>query len=209
VVGVAEDIVHSQFDGEPGMAYYVPATQWHPEHGGLFVRTRGPADRYAEAVRTALEREMPGDAYVNVRPLADLVGTRMRQWDLGATMFTIFGVLALVVAAIGLYSVIAYGVAQRTHELGVRLALGAESRDLVRLVLGEGLRLSAVALALGLAAALLAGRFVAPLLFETSPRDPLVLGGVAALLLVVAVAASAVPALRAARVDPNSALRDE
>jgi len=209
VVGVAEDIVHSQFDGEPGMAYYVPATQWHPENGGLFVRTRGPADRYAEAVRTALEHEMPGDAYVNVRPLADLVGTRMRQWDLGATMFTIFGVLALVVAAIGLYSVIAYGVAQRTHELGVRLALGAESRDLVRLVLGEGLRLSAVALALGLAVALLAGRFVAPLLFETSPRDPSVLAAVAAVLLVTSVAASALPALRAARVDPNRALRDE
>jgi len=124
-------------------------------------------------------------------------------------MFTVFGVLALVVAAIGLYSVAAYGVAQRTHELGVRLALGAESRDLVRLVLREGLRLSAVALAVGLAAALVAGRFVAPLLFETSPRDPLILSAVAALLLLTSVAASALPARRAARVDPTRALRDE
>jgi ABC-type antimicrobial peptide transport system permease subunit len=94
-------------------------------------------------------------------------------------------------------------VAQRTHELGVRLALGAESPDLVRLVLGEGLRLAAVALALGLVVALIAGRFVAPLLFETSPRDPLVLAGVCVLLLVTSLAASAVPALRASRVDPN------
>ena len=107
------------------------------------------------------------------------------RWKLGATMFTVFGALALVVAGIGLYSVIAYNVTQRTHEMGVRVALGAESRDLVRLVLGEGLRLSAVALTLGLAVSLLAGRFIAPLLFETSPRDPLVLAGVAALLLLV------------------------
>ena len=209
VVGVAEDIEHSRFGGDEDMTYYVPATQLRPEAGGVFVRTRGPADADAERVRTALQRQMPGDAYVTVRPLADIVGDHMRQWDLGATMFTVFGVLALVVAAIGLYSVIAYGVAQRTHELGVRLALGAESGDLVRLVLREGLRLSVVALALGLAAALIAGRFVAPLLFETSPRDPAVFAGVAAVLLLTAVAASAVPALRAARVDPNRALRDE
>ncbi len=209
VVGVAEDIRHTAFGGEPGMALYVPATQWHRANGGIFVRTRGPADRYAEQVRTALQREMPGDAYVSVRPLADIVGVHMRQWDLGATMFTIFGLLALVVAAVGLYSVTAYGVVQRTHELGVRVALGAERRDLIRLVLGEGVRLSAVALALGLAGALVAGRFVAPLLFETSPRDPLILSAVAALLLVTALVASAVPALRAARVDPNLALRDE
>jgi len=209
VVGVAEDIVDNDFESKAEMTYYVPVAQWHPEGGGLFVRTRGPADRDAEAVRTALQRQMPGDAYVTVRPMSDLVGTRMRQWDLGAAMFTIFGALALVVAAIGLYSVTAYGVAQRTHELGVRVALGAEARDLVRMVLGEGLRLTAVALVLGLAAALLAGRFVAPLLFETSPRDPLVLAAVAALICVTAVAASAVPAMRASRVAPSVALRDE
>jgi ABC-type antimicrobial peptide transport system permease subunit len=133
----------------------------------------------------------------------------MRQWDLGATMFTIFGVLALVVAAVGLYSVTAYGVAQRAHELGVRVALGAERRDLLRLVLTEGLRLAALALAIGLAVALAVGRFAAPLLLHTSPRDPAILATVAGLLLVMSVAASAVPALRAARVDPNLALRDE
>ncbi len=209
VVGVAENIVNNDIGGEAELTYYVPSTQWHPEGGGVFVRTRGPADRYVEAVRSALQRRMPGDAYVTVRPMGELVGARTRQWDLGATMFTIFGVLALVVAAVGLYSVIAYGVAQRTHELGVRLALGAESRDLVRLVLAEGLRLSAVALAVGLAVALVAGRFIAPLLFETSPRDPVILAGVAAVLLLTALVASTVPAFRAARVDPNRALRDE
>jgi len=209
VVGVSENIVLNDFGSGSELSYYVPAAQWHPEKGGLFVRTRGPADRYAETVRTALQREMPGDAYVTVRPMADIVGNRTRQWDLGATMFAVFGVLALLVAALGLYSVVAYGVAQRMHELGVRVALGAESRDLVRLVLGEGLRLAAIALTLGLAVALIAGRFVSPLLFETSPRDPAVLAAVAAVLLLASLAASAVPALRAAHVDPNRALRDE
>jgi putative ABC transport system permease protein len=144
-----------------------------------------------------------------VRSLADIVAPNMRQWDLGATMFTVFGALALVVAAVGLYSVTAYGVAQRTHELGVRVALGAEARDLMRLVMLEAVRLSGIALTLGLVGALTAGRFLAPLLFETSPRDPAILAAVAAVLLATSVVASAVPALRAARVDPNRALRDE
>jgi len=211
VVGVTEGIKMQDFrDSEdPGLSYYLPLAQWRPGFGGVFVRTRGEAGALADPVRRALQQEMPGAAYVTVRPLADIVGENMQQWDLGATMFTVFGVLALVVAAVGLYSVTAYGVAQRTHELGVRVALGAERRDLVRLVLGEGLRLSAAALGLGLAAALVAGRYVAPLLFQTSPRDPLVLGAVAALLFLTSVAASALPALRASRVDPNRALRDE
>ena len=177
--------------------------------GGVWVRTRGPAEAYAEPVRLALQAEMPGDAYVEVHPLADIVAPNLRQWDLGATMFTIFGVLALVVAGVGLYSVTGYGVVQRTHELGVRMALGAEARDVLRLVLGEGLRLSAVALAVGLAAALITGRFIAPLLFDTSPRDPVVLAGVGVVVLLTSLAASAVPAMRAARVDPNRALKDE
>ena len=209
VVGIADDIRFGGFRGEPGMTYYLPIAQWRPGLGGLFVRTAGPADALAEQVRDVLQRQMPGDAYVTVQPLADIVAPNLRQWELGATMFSIFGALALVVAAVGLYSVTAYGVVQRTHEMGVRLALGARVGDVVRLVLAESLRLAGVALAIGLASALAVSRFVAPLLFETSPRDPLVLAAVAALLLATSVAASTLPALRAARVDPNRALRDE
>ena len=133
----------------------------------------------------------------------------MRSWTLGATMFTAFGVLALVLAGVGLYSVIAYNVAQRTHELGVRRALGAQARHAVRLVVVDGLRLAAIGVAIGVAIAFWAGRFVKPLLFEVSPRDPVVFAFVAALLVLVAVAASWIPALRASRVDPNVALRTE
>lgn len=124
-------------------------------------------------------------------------------------MFTLFGVLALLVAAVGLYSVISYGVAQRTHELGVRVALGAQVRDVVGLVVGEGMRLALLAVVLGIGGSLIAARWIAPLLFATSPRDPVVYGTVAAVLVMIALAASLVPALRASRVDPNAALRSD
>jgi ABC-type antimicrobial peptide transport system permease subunit len=110
---------------------------------------------------------------------------------------------------VGLYSVIAYGVAQRTHELGVRIALGARAGHLVRMVVGEGTRVAVAGIALGVATALVASRWVAPLLYEVSGTDPATYLLVVLALLVVAVAASLLPALRAARVDPNIALRSD
>jgi ABC-type antimicrobial peptide transport system permease subunit len=128
---------------------------------------------------------------------------------MGATMFLAFGGMALVLAAVGLYSVIAYNVAQRTHELGVRVALGAQSVDVIRLVVLDGLRLAGAGVAIGAAGAFWASKFVKPLLFNVSPKDPIVFGLVATTLIGVAVAASWLPALRASRVDPNVALRVE
>jgi putative ABC transport system permease protein len=111
------------------------------------------------------------------------------------------------VAAVGLYSVIAYNVAQRTHELGVRVALGARTPDVVRLIVGEGIRVSLTGVALGTIAALFAVRWVGPLLFDVSPKDPAVFMIVGITLLAVAVLASVVPAWRASRVEPTIALR--
>jgi ABC-type antimicrobial peptide transport system permease subunit len=122
-------------------------------------------------------------------------------------MFGAFGALALLLAAIGLYSVIAYNVTQRMHEMGVRVALGAQVSDVVSLVLREGLTVVIPGIAIGTTVALFAGRWVAPLLFQVSPRDPAVLIAVVISLLTVAATASWIPALRAARVDPNQALR--
>jgi putative ABC transport system permease protein len=152
---------------------------------------------------------MPGASYVNVTPLAEIVGSQTQSWHLGATMFVVFGGLALLLAAIGLYSVIAYNVAQRTHELGIRRALGAQAVDIMRLVVVDGLRVASVGVAIGVVAAIWAGKWAKPLLFDESPRDPVVFAVVTITLIVVAAAASWLPALRASKVEANVALRSE
>jgi putative ABC transport system permease protein len=210
VVGIAEDIKTQELTGDGKyFFYYLSSAQFGADQGGLFVRGAGPATAIEETVRRRLQPLMPGASYVTVTPLADILGGETRSWRIGATMFTVFGALALVLAAIGLYSVIAYSVAQRTQEMGVRIALGAGVRDVVRLVVSEGMRLALVGVALGGAIAVVVSRWVKPLLFEVSPRDPVVFAGVAAVLLAVAAVASFVPARRAARTDPMRALRTE
>jgi putative ABC transport system permease protein len=124
-------------------------------------------------------------------------------------MFVAFGLLALVLAAVGLYSVIAYNVAQRTHEMGVRIALGAQAGDVARLVVGEGVRVGGLGVGIGVLLALWATKWVKPLLYDVSPTEPAIYVTVAAVLLSVAVLASWVPARRATRVDPNVALRSD
>jgi putative ABC transport system permease protein len=209
VVGVAEDIKSHQLANESDMYYYVPATQFNPQETGLFVRVHGDAEREKEAVRRSLQREMPGASYVTTTPLSQIIGEQTRSWRLGASMFTAFGILALLLAAIGLYSVIAYNVAQRTHELGVRVALGAQRADLLKLVVSEGFRLGTAGVVIGAAITLGASRWLAPLLFDESPRDPVVFTTVALALLGVSVLASWLPARRAAAIEPTRALRYE
>ena len=150
---------------------------------------------------------MPGQQYVTVQPMTTLLDAQQRSWRIGATMFVAFGVLALIVAAVGLYGVIAYMVAQRMHELGIRIALGAQGVDVVRLVVGEGVRLAAIGVGVGGAIAFGAARWIQPLLFQQSAKDPVVFAVVSVLLLGVALAASAMPAVRAMRADPNTVLR--
>ena len=152
---------------------------------------------------------MPGISYVSAMPLQDILDENTRAWQLGATMFTIFGGLGLLLAAVGLYAVMAYNTAQRTHELGVRIALGAQTRDVVRLVISGGLRVVVIGVAIGAVVALIAGKFIAPLLFDISPKDPGIFALVAVTLIGTAIIASVVPAWRATRVDPNVALRTE
>jgi ABC-type antimicrobial peptide transport system permease subunit len=120
-----------------------------------------------------------------------------------------FGALALVVAAVGLYGVISYNVTQRMHEIGVRIALGAQTADVLRLVVGQGLAFGAAGLALGLTLALFAAPFVQPLLFRLSARDPVTYATVGSVMLLVSLVASAVPAIRATQADPNAGLRSD
>jgi len=209
VVGVAENIKAERLGDDPTFYYYLSWAQWDPANGGLFLRMAGPAARSAEMVRRRLQPVMPGASYVTVTPFADILGDETRSWQLGATMFLVFGGLALALAAIGLYSVMAYNVSQRTQELGVRAALGAQQRDLVKLVVNEGLTLGAAGIAIGVVIALAGSNWLGPLLFQESPRDPLVFGFVTVMLLGVTALASFVPSRRAARVDPIVALRSE
>jgi predicted permease len=210
VVGVAEDIHTHSLGPETGNNfYYLPAAQMSPNDVGLFVRAAGDAAQSVEPLRRRLQRELPGAAYVTVDRFSDTIGSETRTWSVGAMVFTALGALALVLAAIGLYSVIAYAVAQRTHELGVRLALGARRHSVVTLVVTDGLRSTVTGIAVGCGIAWAAGRWIAPLLFEEPPTDPVVYGAVTLVLLSVAVLASAMPALRAASVDPKTALLAE
>jgi putative ABC transport system permease protein len=208
VVGIAEDIRRS-LEGESGLQYYLPSAQRGANSGQIFIRTRGEAREQSEVVRRELQRLMPGASYVNVRSLRDVLQPNFRPWQLGATMFSIFGALALVLAAVGLYSVIAYTVTQRTHEMGVRVALGAQAGDVVRLVVKEGVVIAIAGIALGTVVVLLTARYLTELLFGVPARDPLTIGAVALILLAVSVVACVVPARRAAGVDPNVALRTE
>ena len=211
VIGVAETAVQNSLLGDDaGYHYYLPIDQYSPADGlGLFARMRGDPTAQVENVRRALQQVMPGTSYVTVRPMRELVAGQRRSWQVGATMFVAFGVLALLVAAVGLYGVVTYNVAQRMHELGVRVALGAQSADVVKLVVGQGVRFAVSGVLVGLALALFAAKWIQPLLFRQSARDPVTYGAVGALLLTVALVASAAPALRATRADPNSALRGD
>jgi predicted permease len=206
VIGIAEDVRRGKIS-ETEMHYYMPIDQFQPQNGGLFVRTSGPAANRADPVRRELQKLMPGVSYVTVTPMSTIIAPEIRSWRIGAVMFAVFGALALVLAAIGLYSVIAYNVTQRTHEMGVRVALGAQARDVVQLIVREGLRIVIPGVILGAIIALVAGKWVAPLLFQVSPKDPPVLVSVVLTLVAVAITASWIPATRAARVDPNEALR--
>jgi predicted permease len=208
VVGVAEDVAHQSLVDEKHYRYYVPIEQFRPGAGyAVLLRMRGDPAEATNRVRRTLQAVMPGQTYVTVRPLSELVDGQRRSWRVGATMFVAFGVLALIVAAVGLYGVIAYNVAQRMHELGVRVALGAQTSDVVRLVVGQGIRFAVAGVSVGSLLALLAARWVQPLLFGQSAKDAWVFSAVGVVLVGVAIVASALPARRATRVDPNAVLR--
>jgi predicted permease len=215
IVGVVEDARRSSLDEEAAMQYYIPLEQ-ETGMGGeyLLVRPRsrsGSADfrQVAEMLRAELLSIDPNLGYISIETLQEALDWQIRPWRLGATMFGIFGGLALVIAAVGLYSVVAYTVEQRKHELGVRVALGASRTHVVALVFRESLGAAVAGLAIGIAIALLTGGFVEPLLFHVTADDRHVLVLVTLTLLSVATIAAMLPALRAGRADPMQALQAE
>jgi putative ABC transport system permease protein len=174
-----------------------------------FVRTTGDPLSIVGSVRRELAAIDPAIPLSNVRPLEDYVTEAMGPTRFTLTLVAAFAAIALVLAVIGLYGVLAYAVKQRTAEIGVRMAFGARESTILRLVVGQGLYLSAVGTALGLIGALALTRLLGSLLVGVTATDPRTYAGITALFLAVATAASLVPALRAARVQPMSALREE
>jgi putative ABC transport system permease protein len=141
--------------------------------------------------------------------MSEAIEPQLRPWRLGTQLFTTFGLLALLVTMVGVYSVIAYAVSQRTHEMGVRMALGARMSDILGLVVGGGIRVVAVGVVAGISLSLALGRIVESLLYDVTPYDPVVMAGAAVVLLATAIVASFVPAWRAGRVDPAKTLRPD
>ena len=210
VVGIVEDSRRSQLLEPTVRQLYEPLPATGPDALGIII-VRTPPSR-AAAVELAARHEVaahhPG-ARAEVHRMEDILAPQYRPWELGATLFTLFGVLALIVAAIGVFSTLSHDIGQRRHELGVRAALGASVADIVGLVVSGGVRLVTVGTMVGIALALAAGKLIASLLYGVAPRDPATLLAVVILLLCVAALASALPAWRATRVDPLDALRAE
>lgn len=174
-----------------------------------YVALRVSPEHYATVsneIRSNIRAVFPGGIPIITR-LSDTIDPQYRPWRLGALLFSGLGILALVVAVVGIYSTVSYGVNQRVHEFGVRIALGASVRDVLSLVVGAGVRTVAIGVALGIGLALVAGRLVATLLYGIAPRDPGVLASVSVTLLAISVLAALAPAWRASRVDPVTALR--
>jgi predicted permease len=213
VVGIAADAHIGHVIEEASPQYYVPLAQAPEDRGeanAIMIRARSNRTSIAAAaVMREMRSELGSFATPDVRLMDTWLAREFHQWKLGAALFSVAGLLALLVAAVGIYSTVAYMVGQRTHEIGVRIALGARSANIVRVVLGRGIGIVVAGIAVGLLATLAMGKLVASLLYGVSPRDPVVLGIVALVLLVAAVAACLVPALRAARVDPMETLRAE
>lgn len=209
IVGVVGDVTYQGLDAEVPPTLYTPYAQTPFLWLYVMLRTNGAAPDLASAVRSAVPAVDPRLNASSVRPMSETIAGTVAEPRFNMLLVSSFAVLALALAAIGLYGVIAYSVVQRTHEIGVRMALGAVRADVMRRVLGEGFVLAAAGVAIGLAGSAMLTRLMASQLVGITPRDPLTFAGGALLLLGVALFASYVPAWRASRVDPVVALRAE
>ena len=210
IVGVVRDAHRNKIVEPALMNYYLPMAQrkWKPTV--LMARVE-PSRAHAVAVdtRAILVKSLGGWAIPDVRTMDDVLAHELRPYRLGASLFSAAALLALIVAAVGVYSSIGYSISTRMHEMGVRIALGARTRNILRLVVGEGLRVVLVGIAIGTVIAVAVGRSLSAFMYGTTPHDPIVLMAVAAVLIAVALVASLVPAFRATRSDPADALRSE
>ena len=210
VVGVSRQVkIEGPGEKQNAVEIYVPVAQNPWYSASIAVKTAGDPRALAPAVRAAVARVDPELPITRLRTMDDVAAESMAEPRFRAALVSLFALLALALAAAGVFGVLAFGVNQRLREFGIRLALGARRSDVVRLVAASALRIIAAGIAAGTVAAAALGRFLAALLFGVGPLDPVALAAPAALLLGVALVACAAPAARAIRVDPAASLRVE
>ena len=209
VVGTVSDVRQSGLDEEAAPHIYIPYLQYSPERAGVLVRTTGDPLSMVGAVRTAIQNVDHDQPIYNISTMAGMISTAVAPRRLNLVLLGSFALVALVLAAVGIYGVMANLVTQRTGEIGLRMALGAQPRDVLRLFVARGLRLALLGVAVGLGASFALARLMATLLYGVSASDPITFAAITVLLLSVALLACFIPARRASKVDPMVALRYE
>src|ERR1041384_1238175 len=209
VVGVVSDVRQSGLDEEAAPHVYIPYLQFSPSRAGVLIRTTGDPLSMAGAVRSAIQSVDRDQPIYNVNTMGAMISTAVAPRRLNLVLLGGFAMVALTLAAVGIYGVMSNLVTQRTGEIGLRIALGAQPRDVLRLFVGRGLKLASTGLALGLVASVALARLMSSLLYGVSATDPITFAAITFVLLLVATLACFVPARRASKVDPMVALRHE
>jgi len=209
IVGIVGDVRHQDLATTPTMQMYLPQSQNTDSFLTLVIRTHGDPSQLVNDARRAIAAEAPDVPVFQIAPLTELVERSIGPRRFVMVLLELFGGLALLMTAVGVYGVISYTVAERTREIGIRTALGARPADIVRLVIGGGFTIVCSGLVAGLALAFAASRFLESSLYSVSTTDPATFAGVAIVLMTVALAAQAIPIVRAMRIDPTVALRQE
>jgi predicted permease len=209
IVGVAGDIKSDGFEAPSVPHIYVALGQFAPVNAVVFLRSRGDVEHLGEAVRREVENVNPNVPVHSISSMDQIIARSVADRLFGLELLGVFAAVALLLSAIGIYGVMSYSFNRRAHEIGIRLALGAQRMHILHMAIGEGMRLVAVGLAIGLGGAAALTRFVRSMLFDVSPCDPITFAVISATLAAVAFLACYVPARRATRVDPLIALREE
>jgi putative ABC transport system permease protein len=210
IVGVVGDTKYRLIDAHADVDLYVSYLQAAPHSESyLTIKTAAPPEMLIPSIRAEVQSLDPLVPIFSVSPLRDVLSNATARPRFNSVLLAVFAALALIVAGVGVYGMLAYTVTQRTHEIGIRIALGAKPSQVARLVIGDGFVLCLAGLALGLTGAFGATRLLRGLLFQTAPADPVTFAIVAVLLLALAPIACYLPARRATRVDPIVALRSE
>jgi putative ABC transport system permease protein len=209
IIGIIADVKHGQLDKDSEPMSYWPIAELPPNTMTFALRTKGDLLAVAAVARNVIQTLDPQQPVADVRTLASMLGKSVARQRFSTLLLAVFAAVALLLAASGIYGVMSYSVTQRTHELGIRVALGAQRRDVIGLVFRQGVKSAGIGIVIGLAGAWALTRVLTTLLYEVKPTDPLTFLGAPVLLIVVAILACLLPARQAAQVDPITALRQE